>query len=181
MSEPTRPTADIRPIQAQLFALFEPVAVSLGYELVAVELTNTFGRRTLRVSVDRPGGVIMNELARLSHALSALLDVEDPISGAYDLEVSSPGIERPLQRPADFARFSGYRARLRLDGTASRRQITGRLKGLDGDAVLIEADGQPHTIPLAQIVRAQLQLTLDEYESLAESPPPRHDPDGGSP
>jgi ribosome maturation factor RimP len=64
MSESPRPTTDIRPIQAQLFALFEPVAVSLGYELVAVELTNTFGRRTLRVSVDRPGGVIMNELAR---------------------------------------------------------------------------------------------------------------------
>lgn len=159
-------------LQQNLFTRLEPAVRGLAYELVAVELTTVNGRRTLRVSVDRPGGVAFADLSRLSHALSALMDVEDPFRGAYDLEVSSPGIERPLQRLGDFARFAGYRAKVQLMPDHPRRRFTGVLRGLDGEDVLLDMDGATHRLAYATIQRAQLVLDLAEYEALGRAPAP---------
>ena len=170
---------DPRDLQKRLFELFEPTAERMGCELVAVEITTSGGRRALRVSVDGPSGVEVGVLARLSRALSVVLDVEDPIMGAYVLEVSSPGIDRPVQRRADYQRFAGYRVRIRLEPGIERRRYTGVLLGLDGDHVRLDVDGQEHRVPLDQIVRTRLVLDLDEYQALAANPSPSPDTHGG--
>lgn len=172
---------DLRPLQQRIFKLIEPVADRLGLELVAVELTSTNGQRVLRVSVDHPDGVGVGALSRLSDALSPVLDVEDPIAGAYNLEVSSPGIERPIQRAEDFARFIGYRAKIKLEPGEGRRRFTGRLVALREQQVVIEVDGTEHALPVERIVRANLDLSVEEYEQLAKNPPPRAQTQGVSP
>ena len=151
----------------------EPTVRRQGYELVAVELTGVGGRRTLRVSVDHPGGIGVKDCSKVSRALSPLLDVEDPLSGAFDLEVSSPGDERPIQRPSDFLRFAGYTARVKLEKGEGRRRYKGVLLGLEGTDLKIQVDGEEHRLPLVEVERAHLVLTLDEYLALAEDPPPR--------
>ena len=156
-----------------MFQLLEPTVDQLGYELVAVELTTVLGRRTLRVSVDQPAGMKVVDCTRVSRELSPVLDAEEPLQGAFDLEVSSPGDERPLQRPGDFIRFAGYTARVRLEKGEGRRRFKGVLKGLEGDDLTIEVDGEALTVPLSQVERAHLVLTLDEYLALAADPPDR--------
>ena len=97
-----------RALQQSLYTLMEPSVSEQGYELVAVELTTVEGRRTLRVSIDKPGGIVVEDCTRINRALSTILDVEDPLDGAYDLEVSSPGLERPIQKLHDFERFCAF-------------------------------------------------------------------------
>lgn len=160
------PLDDPRPLQNRVFKLIEPVVERAGLELVAVELTSTNGQRVLRVSVDQPGGVGFPALSRLSEALSPVLDVEDPVPGAYSLEVSSPGIERPIQRPEDFDRFVGYRAKIKLDAGEGRRRFAGRLLGRREGAVAIEVDGIEHALPLERITKANLDLSVEEYKAL---------------
>jgi ribosome maturation factor RimP len=107
-------------------------------------------------------GMLIDDCAALSRALSAVLDVDDPIVGTYTLEVSSPGIDRPLVRLEDYRRFAGFEARIELgrliDG---RRRLQGRLLGADGDMVRIEVGGGPREVPFADIQRAKLVLTDD--------------------
>jgi ribosome maturation factor RimP len=165
--------SEIRDQQQDLFRLMEPTVGQLGYELVAVELTTVLGRRTLRVSVDRPGGMKMGDCSKVNRALSPLLDVEDPLTGAFDLEVSSPGDERPLQKPEDFARFVGYTAKIRLEKGDGRRRFKGQLLGLDGDKLRLRVDGTEHLVAFSQVERAHLVLTLDEYLALGADPPDR--------
>lgn len=141
--------------------------VSLGYDLVAVELVTEGTGRVLRVTLDGPDGVGIHDCTRVTHQVSPLLDADDPIQGRYRLEVSSPGMERPLQRPEDYERFVGYRARIRLAPGFPRRRYTGTLKGLDEHELLIEVDGAEHRLPFDDIERARLELTLEEYEALA--------------
>ncbi|MED5370439.1 MAG: ribosome maturation factor RimP [Myxococcota bacterium] len=159
--------------QRELFDVLEPVVEADGYELVAVELTQVSGRLTLRIYADRVGGINMDHLSQLTRTLGPVLDVEDPISGAYQLEVSSPGIERPLQRIEDFARFEGYRARIRLEEGPERRRYSGVLRGLEAKTVRIEVDGQVHDLEFDLIEKANLVLDLDEYQALGTDPPPR--------
>ena len=165
--------SELRDQQRSLFQLIEPTIEQLGYELVAVELTTVLGRRTLRVSIDKPGGMKVQDCTAVSRELNPLLDVEDPLSGAFDLEVSSPGDERPLQRPGDFVRFAGYTARVRLEKGDGRRNYKGVLRGLAGDDLTLDVDGTEHTVPLSLVERAHLVLSLDEYLALAENPPER--------
>lgn len=172
---------DPRPLQQRVFQLIEPLVDRMGLELVAVELTSTNGQRVLRVSVDLPSGVGFPALSQLSHALSPVLDVEDPVPGAYSLEVSSPGIERPIQRTDDFARFVGYRAKIKLDSGEGRRRFTGKLLGLREDHVVMEVDGTEHALPVERIAKAHLDLSVDEYEKLAINAPPRAQTQGASP
>jgi ribosome maturation factor RimP len=141
--------------------LIEPAMVGLGFALVRVRLSS--GRRpVLQVMAERPDGrMSVDDCTTLSRALSALLDVEDPIAGEYLLEVSSPGIDRPLVKAADFARFAGYVARVEtarpIDG---RRKFTGRLLGLTPEGtVRIEVEGAQHEFTLADIDGAKLVLT----------------------
>jgi len=148
--------------------LIQSTVERLGYDLVAVEWVKESNRQILRVSIDRPTGISADDCALVSEHVSPLLEEGDVVPGRYHLEVSSPGIERPVQRRRDFERFSGFRAKLRLVEGHPRRRYTGTLAGLDGDEVLIDVDGTRHHVFLDTIDRAHLVLDLDEYKRLAE-------------
>jgi len=138
-------------------ALFGAVVESMGYELVGTEFVGSEHSGTLRVYIDKPGGVTIDDCAQVSHQLSALLDVEDPIAHRYSLEVSSPGIDRPLFKLDDYRRFVGLRAKVKLaTPLRGRRNFTGQLRGVEGDRVLIEVDNELHELPWPDIARAHL-------------------------
>ncbi len=145
-----------------------PSIEALGYEIVRVQLTG--GRSpTLQIMCDRIDGAAMqvDDCADISRSVSALLDVEDPIGHEYTLEVSSPGIDRPLVRRKDFERFAGHVVRIEtqfaIDG---RRRFKGRLLGLDGDDVRVATDEGEAALPFDAIAKAKLELT-DELLSAA--------------
>lgn len=130
---------------------------ALGFELVDVELTGGRQHQTLRVYIDGPRGVTVDDCADVSRQLSAILDVEDPFSGSYTLEVSSPGLDRPLVAPADFRRFEGAVIKVRLlHGLDCRRNFTGRLVETTADGVVVEVDGERFSLPFDAIERARL-------------------------
>lgn len=140
-----------------LTALIEPAVEALGYELVGVEYRPSARHALLRVYIDQAQGIGLDDCERVSHQLSALLDVEDPIDVAYDLEVSSPGLDRPLFRARDFQRFAGERARIRLRAPLEgRRNFKGVLRGLEGQQVLVEVDDELVRLPFEQIDQARL-------------------------
>ncbi len=127
--------------RAKLRGLLEPGARALGFELVDVELSGSGRHATLRVYIDGPHGVSVDDCADVSHQLSAILDVEDPLPGSYTLEVSSPGLDRPLVTPEDFRRFIGETVKIRLrEPLMGRKNFTGRLVEAAGDHVVVEAD-----------------------------------------
>ena len=141
-----------------LTQLFEPVIESMGYELVGVEFQGGGGHGTLRVYIDREDGVSVDDCAAISHQVSGILDVEEPIDQAYDLEISSPGIDRPLFKLADFERFTGQVAKVKLiAGIDGRRNFKGLLSGVDeARQVRLEVDGEMFELPYADIARANL-------------------------
>lgn len=164
---------DRRSVQYQVRQLLEPIATSLGFELVAVEWMADSRGGLLRLSVDKPTGITADDCGILSERFGALLDEADPISAHYTLEVSSPGIDRPLQRPQDYARFAELRCKIRLEEGHPRRRFTGTLKGLDpADPawLLLEQDGQVHRLPIDAVEKANLVLSLDEFLKLREVP-----------
>ena len=133
----------------------------MGFELVRVMLTGD-RRPTLQIMAERADRDTMTveHCAEISRAVSAILDVEDPITRAYRLEVSSPGIDRPLLRPADFERFAGFEVRVEADQAIDgRRRFRGRLLGLRGDDVLLALPEGDLAVPLAVIRKAKLVLT----------------------
>lgn len=135
----------------------EPVVAGLGYELVGVEYGGGSGNGRLRVYIDSPEGITLDDCAAVSERLSAALDVDDPIPEAYVLEVSSPGINRPLFLRADFERFCGERVFVRLDQPVQgRRKFKGLLTRVEGDEVLVEIDGAMWRLPLAAVEQAHL-------------------------
>ena len=141
-----------------LSGLFEPVIESMGYELVGVEFVGGGGHGTLRVYIDREGGVNLDDCAAISHQISGILDVEEPIQQAYDLEISSPGIDRPLFKLSDYDRFAGEVAKIKLTvGQLGRKNFKGRLGGVvDSKLVQIEVDGETFELPYADIAKANL-------------------------
>jgi ribosome maturation factor RimP len=149
---------------ADIARLVEPVLQSMGYELVRVHYGSGSGRPTLQIMAERLDRrpMAVEDCAEISRSLSALLDVEDPLEGAYLLEVSSPGIDRPLIRPEDFQRFAGFEARLELSQPVEgRRRFRGRIGELvDGRVRIIEEAGD-FRLPLEQINKAKLVLTDD--------------------
>ena len=138
--------------------LFEPVVESMGYELVGVEFLGAGAYGTLRVYIDRDSGVSLDDCAAISHQISGILDVEEPIKQAYDLEVSSPGIERPLFKLADFERYAGKTVRIKLAvGLLGRKNFKGELQGVaESKLVTIEVDGEVFDLPYADIAKANL-------------------------
>jgi ribosome maturation factor RimP len=134
----------------------------LGFELVQVRMVGG-KRRTLQVMAeprDRDRGMTIDDCARISHAISAVLDVADPIEGAYALEVSSPGIDRPLVRREDFARFAGREAKVECDpAVAGRKRYRGIVRGLENDDVVVEEQGTLLRIPFASVKKAKLTLS----------------------
>ena len=149
------------PLRKRLIEIVEPAVVASGFELVDLRFLLEQGGWVLRVQIDRPLGgearVAVGDCENMSRELSAVLDVDDPIPQAYHLEVSSPGIERPLRTPAHFAYFAGSEAKIALavarDG---RRNFRGVLRGVAGDKVAIECDGQTFELPIADIDHAKL-------------------------
>lgn len=142
-----------------LRALLEPAVNLLGCELVAIEHVVRGGGsgQLLRIYIDREGGVTVNDCERVSHQVSGVLDVEDAIPGSYVLEVSSPGLDRPLGTAHDFERFSGHPARLRTDGPINgQRNFKGLLRGLRGSDVVLETEDGEVTLPLDRIEKARL-------------------------
>lgn len=163
---------DATTLQTTIRTLVEPAVERLGFDLVAVEWVGDRRGAILRLSVDAPGGVDARDCVRVTHHVSPLLDAEDPITSAYTLEVSSPGIERPVQRAADFERFAGYRVKIRLAEGPPRRRYTGTIGPIEDGELHILVDGTEHRLPLDLIERAHLVLTLDEYQKLAEGVQP---------
>jgi ribosome maturation factor RimP len=141
-----------------LTELFEPVIESMGYEFVGVEFNAGGGHGTLRVYIDREQGVSLDDCASISHQLSGILDVEEPIKQAYDLEISSPGIDRPLFKIADFEKFSGRTAKIKMAlGVQGRKNFKGQLVSVaDSKWVVIEVDGEQFDLPYADIAKANL-------------------------
>ena len=146
----------------RLLELLDPVAEAAGYELVRLRLMGGADRR-LQIMAERPDGQMeVSDCAMLSRAFSEVLDAADPITGEYTLEVSSPGIDRPLTRLQDFETYAGLEARFELDRVAEgRRRFRGRLAGVEGDNVLIDLEGE-HDVtaqaPFAWITDAKLIL-----------------------
>jgi len=142
-------------------ALLAPTVGSLGLELLGAEYLPSPGGALLRLYIDVPAGeerqVGIEDCEAVSREVSARLDVEDPISGRYTLEVSSPGIDRPLFTPAQFARFAGEQAKVSLklpqDG---RRRLQGRILRADGDTVVLDVDGAEFAVAAGNIDKARL-------------------------
>ena len=149
---------------ARLLELLDPVADAAGYAIVRLRLMGGDHQRRLQIMAERPGDGEMNveDCARLSRAVSEVMDAADPIAGEYLLEVSSPGIDRPLTRLADFEHYEGYEARLELDRLAEgRKRFKGVLAGVDGQSIAIDLEGEAETalVPFAWITDAKLVLT----------------------
>lgn len=150
-------------VASRIAALVCPTIEAMGYDLVRVQV---LGRLRMRVQImaerNDGAGMTVDDCADLSRAVSAVLDVEDPIAGAYTLEVSSPGIDRPLVRLADYDRFAGFEARIELarliDG---RRRLQGRLIGTAGEDIHLRVGDEEVHLPFVDIQRAKLVLTDD--------------------
>lgn len=147
----------------RLLELLDPVAEAAGYEIVRLRLMGGESARRLQIMAETPDGeMVVEDCARLSRAISEVMDAADPIAGEYTLEVSSPGVDRPLTRLKDFANYEGHDARVELDRVAEgRKRFRGVLAGVEGDAVGIDLEGEDSTamIPFSWIVDAKLILT----------------------
>ena len=159
--------------------IVSPTVVGMGYEVVRVAMSR--GGSTLQIMIEPADGRPMDveDCATLSRALSAVLDVEDPIPSAYTLEVSSPGIDRPLTREKDYVRWAGHVARLETtQPIEGRRRFKGTLLGLENGTVRVRLDdGKEADVPLSQISRAKLELTdalLDEHRRAQEGAEQTH-------
>jgi len=160
--------------ESLLEALIAPTLDGMGYELVRVVMSGTH-RPTLQVMAERRDGrpMTLDDCEAISRALSAKLDVEDPIPTSYTLEVSSPGIDRPLVRPKDYQRFVGHLARVEMrEPVAGRRRFTGRIVTADDATVRLAVDDDEVELPIGRIARAKLVLT-DELIA-AMNPPHAH-------
>ncbi len=147
----------------QIATLIGPIADELGYELVRVQMQGGARRATLQIMAERRDrtAMLVEDCARLSRAISNLLDEADPIDGEYTLEVSSPGIDRPLMKRADYERFLGHEAKIEMNAAVDgRKRFQGVIAALDGDTVMLETDGAAvFPLPLAQVKSAKLILT----------------------
>ena len=153
----------------ELEKIIEPTLVSMGFELVGIEYLPQGRAGLLRVYIDRPGGsqaegaqgrrasVTIDDCSRASYQISGLLDVADPIAGRYVLEVSSPGLDRPLFRRRDFERFVGRAIKVRMAcPVGGRRKFDGELLAVDGDELVIGMAGVEHRLALSEIRQARL-------------------------
>ncbi|MCW4153585.1 ribosome maturation factor RimP [Halomonas sp. 18H] len=140
-----------------LKALIEPVVTSMGFELWGIDYLSQGKHSRLVVYIDHANGVGVDDCADISRQVSAVLDVEDPIAGEYRLEVSSPGMDRPLFSLEQFERYAGHSVALKLrtpfDG---RRKFQGLLAGVEGDEVLLQLDGEEYCFPIEGIDQARI-------------------------
>ena len=148
-------------VAERLESLIEPEAARNGYELVAVEQAGGRGVPVIRVLLDREGGVDLEALTTANRWISKLLDDDPSLVGPYTLEVSSPGVDRPLRRPRDFQRFVGETATVKSLSAGKRTSLTGRIATADDVAVTIDHDGEVHRFDYKDITKARLKGVVD--------------------
>ena len=146
---------------ARFTELLEPHAQEQGFELVAVELAGGRSAPVIRVLLDREKGLTLDEVASANYWITQVLDEEDPIASPYTLEVSSPGVDRPLVKRHDFVRFVGSTANLKVQVEEKRKSWTGVLAGMDADDVLIDVDDERVRVPFDTILKARLKGVVD--------------------
>ena len=143
--------------QGNLQDLVEPIVSSMGYEFVGLEYLSQGKHSTLRIYIDKPEGIMVDDCSKVSSQLSAMLDVEDPIRGEYNLEVSSPGMDRPLFTAAQFEQFIGQKCTIRMkmpiDG---QRKFTGLIKALVDGAVELETETKTVSLVVDMVDKANL-------------------------
>ncbi|WP_207062358.1 ribosome maturation factor RimP [Motiliproteus sp. SC1-56] len=141
----------------QLEALVAPVVSGLGYELWGIDYLSQGRHTVLRIYIDAEAGIDVDDCANVSRQLSGVLDVEDPIQGEYTLEISSPGMDRPLFTLDHFRRYAGYRVQIRLRSPfEGRRNFSGLLKGVEEDEVIVEVDEHEYLLPIDSIDKANV-------------------------
>ena len=147
-------------IVERVWRLAAPLAAQEGMEIIDIEFRREGGRtgRVLRLYLDKEGGPNVDDISRVSRALSDVLDAENAIDTAYTLEVSSPGINRPLKRPEHFARFLGKRIRVRTrDMIEGRRSFLGTLSDVSNDKIVLAQDGRDYSIPFSMIEKSNYE------------------------
>jgi ribosome maturation factor RimP len=150
----------------RLEKLLQPLVEDLGYEFVGLEYSSSPRHAVLRVYIDHEDGVDIDDCSRVSHEVAALLDVEDPISGQYNLEISSPGLDRPLFTREQYRRFTGEEVQVTLYAPeAGRRKFKGRIIRVEGDCLVLEQDGAEVALNFNNIARARLVPDYDKLMS----------------
>lgn len=137
--------------------MLEPAAEAVGYELIDVEIVGRGSDAVLRVYIDAPGGITVDDCAQASRQISAVLDLEDPIAGQYALEVSSPGLDRPLVKAEHFERVIGQKVKVTMrDYHMGRRRFAGELTGVTDKLAQVDVDGEVYELPIDDMDRARL-------------------------
>ncbi len=144
-------------VPEKLQMIVDNVVTSLGYELVGVEYLKHDGGGLLRVYIDSEQGIKLDDCQAVSHQISGVLDVEDPIAGNYNLEISSPGLDRPLFKASDYQRFAGSQVKIKLArAQEGRKNYKGVLQGIENDEVILGIEGQEIRLSLANIEQSRL-------------------------
>jgi ribosome maturation factor RimP len=149
-------------VSDRVFELLAPLAKDHGFDLVTCEIAGPKGSPIVRVYLDREKGIDLDAIADANNWIADALEGDSPVDGPYVLEVSSPGIERPLRTADDFSKYAGQRIAVKthapIDG---RRRFTGTLTCIEGEGILVDCDGQPCAIPLGSIAKANLKPDID--------------------
>ncbi len=160
------------PQENRITQIAAPVIKDMGFDLVCVKIVGDGGSPTVRIMAENPETRTLgvDDCARISRAVSALLDVEDPISSKYNLEISSPGIDRPLVKEKDFEDYTGFTAKLETaaPNEVGQKRFKGVLKGLKDGHVTIDTEQGEFTIPLGALVKAKLVLTDELIKTTAQ-------------
>jgi len=147
----------MKQVVSSLRDLIAPVVEALGYEFVGCELQQHRRNSLLRIYIDGPNGITVEDCSKVSRQISAMLDVEDPIRGEYTLEVSSPGIERPLFEIAHFEKYTGNQVKIRLQSPiGDRRNLVGTLLKVEGTQIHLRMDTEELVVPFSDIEKAKL-------------------------
>ena len=158
-------------IEARIGDILNPTLQIMGYDLVRVQISGS-QQKTMQIMVERKdkAGMTVDDCANISREVSVILDVEEPLKGTYDLEVSSPGIDRPLVRPADFEHYAGFDAKIEMEAAIDgRKKFKGQLLGIEQGLVKIRFDAETHELPLSDIRRAKLLLTEELLKSASQT------------
>lgn len=158
----------------KIAALIEPTIEALGYELVRVQLFSSprGDASTLQVMAeDADGTMTVEGCAKISREISVIMDVEDPIDSEYVLEVSSPGLDRPLTRLKDFVNYAGYETKVEMDKTVdNRKRYRGKLLGVEDELILLDVEGDVYKLHFADIQKAKLVMTDDLVATASATP-----------
>lgn len=160
-----------QPLEMKIAEIVEPAIADLGFALYCVKITGEDGGTIVQVMAEDPatGRLGVDDCAKISRAVSTLMEVEDPITSAYRLEISSPGIDRFLIKPEHFIKYTGFEAKLETDLPAEngQRKFRGRLRGVENEKILVTTDQGDVEIPLAALTKAKLVMTDELIKATA--------------